>query len=179
MVLRAPRAGRGSAGAVIPEHGAAAPDALERWTTAATAEEAYLKVFVLSTFWIGGIVGLVTVAQRRGRWTDYFCGFIAGLGAGMAASATLACLISAGDWAPRLLLWLLPFRRDPEPSAWLVAPVFILLACIWWTVFGAALGVLLTMLGPLGARVVDLLGAPFAWLFRLCGLNRLASLFSS
>ena len=138
----------------------------------------YLKVFVLSTFWIGGIVGLVLVAQRRGRWTDYFCGLAAGLVAGIGAAATLACLVSAGDWPPRLLLWAL-LKSHLESSAWIVVPLFIGLACAWWTILGMVLGVLLTILGSSGRRVVDVLGSPFAWLLRLCGLNRAANLFSS
>jgi hypothetical protein len=152
---------------------------LQRWTTPATSEEAYFQVFVLATFWIGGIVGVIVVAQRRGRLTDYVCGLLAGCGVGLAGSATLACLLSAGDLLPRLLLRLLSTPRTDSLSPWLVTPMWILLACFCWTVLGAAFGFVLTILGPLGARVVDWLGSPVAWLLRLCGLDRLAGLFSS
>jgi hypothetical protein len=158
--------------------GTTPPGSLERWKTPGTEEDAYLKVFVLSTFWVGGVVGVIVVAQRGGRWTDYFCGLIAGLATGVAAAATLGCVLSAGDAIPRLLLRLLSAPLSSPPSPWIVTPLWLVLACACWIILGVLLGVALTLLGPLGARVVDLLGAPFAWLLRLCGLNRLAELFS-
>ena len=114
------------------------------------------------------------VAQRRGRWTDYFCGLIAGAGAGLAASATIACIVSVVDLLPRALLSLFP-----GVSPWMAALLWLLLACVSWTLLGAAFGLLLTLFGSLGNRVVEMLGAPFAWLLRLCGLNRLAEVFSA
>ena len=51
----------------------------------------------------------------------------------------------------------------------MAALLWLLLACVSWTLLGAAFGLLLTFFGPLGNRVVDMLGAPFAWLLRLCG----------
>jgi hypothetical protein len=163
---------------VFADPGVTPRGSLERWTTPATEEDAYLKVFVLSTFWVGGVVGVIVVAQRGGRWTDYFCGLTAGLATGLAAGATLGCVLSAGDTIPRLLLRLLTAPLSTAPSPWLVTPLWLVLAGACWIFLGALLGVALTLLGPVGARVVDLLGAPFAWLLRLCGLNRLADLFS-
>ena len=148
---------------------------LERWETAAWTEDSYLKVFVLATFWIGGLVGVMLVAQRRGRWTDYVCGLLGGLGAGLAGSATLGYLVSAGDWLPRNLLLALPLTRSLSP--WVMTPAWLVLACLCWALLGAALGVVLTLVGPLGQRVADWLGSPLAWLLRLCGLHRLAKLF--
>src|SRR5262249_1400280 len=49
---------------VFADSGTPPRGSLERWKTPATEEDAYLKVFVLSTFWVGGIVGVVVVAQR-------------------------------------------------------------------------------------------------------------------
>jgi hypothetical protein len=80
---------------------------------------------------------------------------------------------------PRVLMRLLTAPLQISLSPWIVTPVWIVLACLCWMLFGAALGLLLTILGPLGARIVDLLGYPLAWLFRLCGLDRLAGVFSS
>ena len=152
---------------------------LERWELPATAEDAYLKVFVLATFWIGRIVGVMVVAAR-GRVDRLFLRPARGSGGGTgrqrdarlslerrrrdsapaAAAAAVAAEILAVAVARRRRLW-------------------IVLACFCWMVLGAALGFVLTILGPLGARVVDLLGYPLAWLFRLCGLDRLAGVFSS
>jgi hypothetical protein len=164
---------------LMAEPGPAPPGSLERWKTAATDEDSYLKVFVLATWWIGGLVGLVVVAQRRGRWTDYFCGLIAGACAGLAASATLACVVSAVDLVPRELLSLLTSSLTGGVSPWIATPLWLLLACVSWTLLGAALGLLLTLIGSQGSRFVDMLGSPLAWLLRLCGLNRLAEVFSS
>jgi hypothetical protein len=164
---------------ILGDVGPLARGSLERWETSGTKEDAYLKVFVLATFWIGGIVGLMMVVQRRGRITDYFCGLVAGLGVGLAVSATAGFLLSAGEWIPRLLLRHVTAPLTITLSPWVVTPVWIMLVCIWWTMLGAGLGVFLTLLGPLGARIVDLLGYPFAWILRLCGLNRLAGVFSS
>ncbi len=164
---------------LLKDNGTLPWGALNSWELPATKVDGYLKVIVLSTFWIGGIVGLIVVAQRRGRVTDYFCGLVAGAFAGLVGSATLACVLSAGDLIPRWLLHLLTAPLAKDLSPWVVAPVWIVLACAWWTLLGAALGFVLTILGPLGARVVDGLGYPVAWLLRLCRLDRLARLFSS
>ena len=148
-----------------------------------------MKVFVLSTGWLGGVVGLILVAQRRGRWTDYFCGLLAGAGAGLAASATLGCVLSR--------LWILcrdsaaktahvrlcnrgGYRRELATPLWDWCWLALSLDAV---PRGAALGAVLTLLAVLlGARVaVDLAGlsACVRLLRGLCGLNGLAEVFSS
>jgi hypothetical protein len=163
---------------VLPPANAAVRGTLQQWTTPATEEEAYLQVLVLATSWVGCIVGVIVVFQRQGRWADYICGFLAGYGTGVAASATLGCALSAGDVLPRFVLTRLAAAVSLPESRLLVTSLWWVVACFCWMLLGGLLGGLLTFLGPVGSRAVDWLGAPVAWLLRLCGLNRLASLFS-
>ena len=51
----------------------------------AILDPAFLRQFVMVTWWVGGVAGLVLVWRRGGRWTDALCGVIAGAAAGAAA----------------------------------------------------------------------------------------------
>jgi hypothetical protein len=154
------------------------PGSLGRWLQPPHAEAGFLKLFVLATWWVGGLLGVGLVWRRGGRWTDVFCGAIAGAGAGLAGSATLGCLLIVLDALPRALLALLARSGGWPSSPWLWTPVWIGLAAACWAVLGGGLGFVLGGAGRRGARVLAAAAAPFAWLFRACGLSQAADFFA-
>jgi hypothetical protein len=152
----------------------AARGTLEAWAQSPTLEEGFLRHFVMATWWLGAVLGVLLVWRHGGRWTDLFCGAVAGAGAGLMGSATLGCVLTAVDAAPRALLTRLP---NAPASPWVGTPLWVALVCAWWALLGCGIGFLLCGLGRRGARVVGALAFPLAWLFRACGLERAAAFF--
>ena len=66
------------------------------------AAEHYIRQFVLTTWWVGAVAGVVLLWRRRSQWSDPFFGGIAGAVAGIAGSASAACLLAVIDGLPRL-----------------------------------------------------------------------------
>ncbi|HZY86589.1 MAG TPA: hypothetical protein VFE78_17275, partial [Gemmataceae bacterium] len=139
-------------------------------------EDGFLKLFVLATWWLGGILGVVLVWRRGGRWTDLICGAVAGAALGVIASATLGCALIVVDALPRFLLAKAVGPR-PGTSPWVWTPVWALLAVACWTALGGALGLLLSVAGP-GRLLLGAAAAPLAGVFRACGLDRAADFFA-
>ncbi len=129
--------------------GTAVPGSLEAWLPAPAADEGFLRLFVLATWWAGALVGVVLVWRNGGRLTDLVCGLIAGAVAGLAGSATLACVLVAADALPRWLLHAVLGDRAMGPA--LATPLWILTSLVCWLVEGAALGFVLGLLGRAGA----------------------------
>jgi hypothetical protein len=152
------------------------PGTLARWLHPPAEEDHFLKLFVLATWWLGALAGVALVWKRGGRWTDLFCGLIAGAGAGLVAAATAGCLLILVDGLPRALL---PHGEAGRwaSSPWLCTPLWILLAAACWGVVGGGLGLLLTVLGRRGARILGALTSPFARILRLFGLQQAARFF--
>jgi len=148
------------------------------WLIATTgAENYFLKRFILATWWVGIFVGAVLVRQRGGRWTDIFCGGIAGAFAGVIAAGTLGCLLLVFDAVPGALLthWASPTSFADAPAAWTL--VWIVLASAWWALVGGGAGFLLSGLGQRGLHLLRTAAGPLVWLFRRCGLERAAAFF--
>jgi hypothetical protein len=152
------------------------PGALLRWLEAPGTEDGFLRLFVLATWWVGGILGVVLVWRRGGRWADLLCGAVAGAALGLLASATLGCGLIVVDAVPRFLLAML-VRPRPDTSPWLWTPIWALLAVACWTALGGALGLLLSAAGP-GRRLLGAAAAPLSGAFRACGLDRAADFFA-
>jgi hypothetical protein len=152
------------------------PGTLLRWLETPGTEDGFLKLFVLATWWLGGIIGVILVWRRGGRWTDLICGAVAGAGMGLIGSATLGCGLIVGDAVPRFLLAKAVGLR-PDTSPWLWTPVWVALAVACWTVLGGVAGLLLSAFGP-GRRLLGVAASPLAWLFRACGLDRAADFFA-
>jgi hypothetical protein len=149
---------------------------LARWLETPGTEDGFLKLFVLATWWLGGILGVVLVWRRGGRWTDLICGAVAGAALGVIASATLGCALIVVDALPRFLLAKAVGPR-PGTSPWVWTPVWALLAVACWTALGGALGLLLSVAGP-GRLLLGAAAAPLAGVFRACGLDRAADFFA-
>jgi hypothetical protein len=152
-----------------------APGTLERWAQSPLADGSFLKVFVLCTWWVGAIVGVILVWQRGGRVVDLLAGAVAGAWGGLAGSATVGCVLALIDFVPRLVLKVVPASVSvPAPVATLL---WLMLALTYWTALGAGVGTLLTFGGRRGAVAMAFLAAPLAWACRLVGLDRAAQFF--
>lgn len=98
----------------------------------------FIRHFVLATGWLGALLGLALIV-RRGRWLDIPWGIIAGAGAGIAASGTLACLLPVLDWPARALWRLLPAAFSLlGQSVWPITAAWVVLAAACWAVLAAA-----------------------------------------
>lgn len=148
---------------------------LQQWLQEPAADEGFLRMFVLATWWIGAITGAILVRQRGGRWADLGFGVIAGSVAGAAGSATVGCLLVLGDALPRELLRIVLGDQQMGPGG--AVPLWLLTALTLWTLLGAGVGFVLGVFGRAGAAVLSLWAGPLAWLLRLCGMGKLAQFF--
>ncbi|MHB1424031.1 MAG: hypothetical protein ACYC3I_12715 [Gemmataceae bacterium] len=147
------------------------------WVYTAGVESYFLKRFILATWWIGIFLGAVLVWRRGGRWTDVFCGGVAGAFAGVLAAGTLGCVLLVFDAVPGALLtrWTSPKSFDAAPALWTLLWIGLTSAC--WALLGGGAGFLLSGLGQRGLRWLRAAAEPLAWLFRQCGLERAAAFF--
>jgi hypothetical protein len=155
----------------------AIPETLEQWMAPPGAEDNFLRLFILATWWLGALVGVGLVWRRGGRLTDVFCGAVAGAGAGLIGSATLGCLLLVFDALPRALLTHVGAFHSWSASPWTCLVVWVALASFCWAVLGAGVGFLLSGLGQWGRQLLEAAARPFAWLCRACGLERTAAFF--
>ncbi len=85
------------------------PGSLECWkhsplelkSDGSVREERFLMMFVLCTWWVGGLAGAALVWQRGGRTSDLLFGAVAGAAGGLPAAATAACIMVVVDGVPR------------------------------------------------------------------------------
>jgi hypothetical protein len=152
------------------------PGSLEAWLQAPPADGVFLRLFVLATWWVGAIAGVILVRRAGGHLGDLICGLLAGAVAGLAGSATAACVLVLGDALPRALMHALMGHHPLGAGG--ATPLWIITATVSWIIEGAAVGLVLALLGRSGAAVLAFLGAPVAWFLRLFGMGNLADFFS-
>jgi hypothetical protein len=140
--------------------------------------EHFIRHFVLSTWWLGSVMGFVLLWRQRSHWSDTFFGGIAGAVVGISGGASLACLLALIDSVPRIawreLNGVIGGTRLAG-AGWLWTPAWIILASLCWTVVGALAGFLLRIAGPAGVECLAGAARPVAWLCALFGLKRVAS----
>src|SRR5439155_2857174 len=139
----------------------------------------FVKMFVLSSWWIGAAAGAVLLWQRGNRRGDVVSGAVAGAGAGFAGAATLACLLDVADSLPRAVLRALSaFLRSPDGgAAWFWTAVWLLVAVACWGLIGGVVSFTVRWAGRAGGQFLAAAAAPMVWLFQICGLKGLAALF--
>jgi hypothetical protein len=148
------------------------PGTLQMWLEAPAPDGGYLRLFVLATWWLGALVGVIFVWRGGGKVTDLFCGLVAGAVLGAAAAATAGCLIVVGDAVPRLVLGAVLGGQTWGPI--LSTPLWIVLAVGWWLILGAFIGAFLGILGRRGASFLSVASSPLSGLCRVFGLGKAA-----
>lgn len=133
----------------------------------------YVRTVTLFSWWIGIVAGIWLVWRSGGGWRDLPWSIIAGSVLGVIGSASLACLLLLGDFLPHALWGLMM----GEQAGGALLPVWILLALVCWTALGLLLGLLLTLLGPLGRFVLGPIETVLAGVCRCCGLGSAGAYF--
>ena len=152
------------------------PGTLQAWLQAPAPDEGFLRLFVLATWWVGPLLGAWFAWRQGGKWTDVGCALLAGSVAGLAVSATVGCLLVAGDGVPRLGLSMLLGSRTL--SAAIATPLWIVMTLSWWLMVGAVVGLLLALCGSSARGALVRCAAPISGLARLCGLGKMADFFA-
>jgi hypothetical protein len=134
---------------------AAIPDAYARrfapfgsWVTATHGD--YVSRYTIAAAWFAPFVTAVILYRRTGR-RDILSGLVTGTVTGLAAGATLACLLKAADGILRTAL---PFDTPG-------------VALLGWAIVGAAAGIVLQFAGAAGARILSALDTVLARLVAL------------
>jgi hypothetical protein len=149
------------------------PGSFARWAVPATDDPGFLRTFVLTTWWAGTVVGVLLLWRRGSRSSDVFSGALAGTMAGVATAVTAACVITAVDFVPRLVV-----RGLADTSAWVATPLWLLLVLLWWAVLGVALGTVVRLTGRRGRQLQGYLAMPLTAVLEAVGLTRAASTFT-
>jgi hypothetical protein len=154
------------------------PGTVAAWLLWPTADDAFLRLFVLATWWVGSVVGVLLAWRNGGRWLDLVFGALAGTVAGAVGAATVACLQAILDGVPRFLLGLLVAPGQGNESPVLGTLLWVVLAVLSWTVLGAVVGLCLRLLGQRGTKLLTRATNPVSWLLRLFHLRRAADFFA-
>jgi hypothetical protein len=132
----------------VSGHDGPLPGTFAAWREA-PVDAAFVKHFVLATWWIGAAAGAVLLARRGSHWADVPCGIIAGAAAGVALSGTCACLLPALD-GPARFVWqpLAGVGSSARGASAVVAGTasWLVVAILTWAVLGAVSGLLLRCL---------------------------------
>jgi hypothetical protein len=158
-----------------------APGSFASWLQPPLADTEFVRHVVLATWWLGAVLGFLLLRKRGSRGSDVLFGIVAGGVAGVAGSATLACLMPALDALPRALLHQLARALGGASGvggpvvAWTAAWVAVALLC--WIALGAAAGLVLTCAGSGGARLLNRVERGLAAVFRLFRLGRAAAYY--
>jgi hypothetical protein len=151
------------------------------WLESPLAQGAFVKHFVLASWWLGALVGGVLIWKRASRKTDLLFGLIAGAVASVAGSATLACLMPVGDYLPRALwqqLARIPAGTGGPGAVWWWTAVWITTAVASWTLLGAGAGLALSGAGRPGTALLARASDILSRILQRCGLKRAARYFA-
>jgi hypothetical protein len=130
----------------------------------------FVRWFVLCTFWIGAILGVILVLRRGGTTHDVPWAIVAGAGAGLAGAATLAALFLGGEMLPHAV-WQLAVGAHGG-AGYLALWSLIAVAC--WLLIGVGMGLVVPWIRPLRRLLIDPFQALLAGLFDICGMKGLA-----
>jgi len=165
---------------LMAETGKGTAGTFASWLQSPVLGDAFLKHFVLATWWLGAVAGAVLLWRRGSRIIDALYGLIAGAMAGLAGSATFACLLPGLDSLPRFVWYEIGKATGLLNSSgygFLWTILWIILATVCWAMLGAVAGFVLGSMGRAGATVLAGLGEFVSRALRLCGLKRAAAHF--
>jgi hypothetical protein len=131
---------------------------------------------VFATAWLGAVLFGLAILRRPGSRLDVFPGMIAGAAAGLAGSATLACILCALDALPR---WLFAGLFSWMSPGWIAAVAWVVVACVCWAFLGGLASAALSLAGSHGLKIREKLANSVVDTLRLCGLGRAAAFFTA
>jgi hypothetical protein len=131
----------------------------------------FIRGFVLTTFWIGGIAGAILVLRRGGGVLDIPWGLIAGAFAGLIVSATIAAFFLAVETIPHTI-WHLAV--GPKNGVGFLA-LWILVSLLCWVAVAVILGIVVPILPPLRRLLIDPFQGMIAAVFSTVGMKSLAA----
>ncbi len=134
-------------------------------------DTAFTFSFVLVTWWVGTIMGVVLAWRRGGRSYDVIYGAVAGTVGGLAFGATIACLMPLLDPVAWGFFRLNAGDRGEGGSLMGWTAMWIVWTVGLWVLQGGAVGFLLSLLGRRGRQLLGFVGGPISWLLGLFGLK--------
>ncbi len=158
------------------------PGSFASWLQSPLADDAYVKQFVLASWWLVALVSGVLVWSRASQKTDLPFGLVAGAIAGLAGSATFACLMPALDYLPRWLwqgLAAVLGGTGASGGVWFWTAAWIAWAGTSWMVVGGSVGLVLRWMGRPGAAFLAHASAILSAICQRCGFSRAARYFAA
>lgn len=131
-----------------------------------------VRLVVILTWWVGGVLGVLIVLRNGGKFADLFFGLIAGSVAGALGAATLACASMIIETVPHFL-WDLTIRH----GGGLLLLLWTALALACWAGLGAGIGLICAILPPLRKVVVRPVQSALSGLLAVFGMKKWAVYF--
>ncbi len=130
----------------------------------------FVRIVTLATWWVGALLWVI-VLFRRGGLTSGLWGIVSGVVLGAILSASVACLILVAEVVPHFL-WSQVLGSEADSIGAVMG--WSLFATMCWGGLGAALAVLLVVLGPVGRPLLNTVQNTVADFFRGIGVGALA-----
>lgn len=150
------------------------------WGTYAIDQGSFVRQFVLLIWWIGPLVGAIYALKKGDGLHDFLRGILSGAAAGLALSASLACLLPVFDWLPAWTWQTLVSRfgmtrYDGRTPFWLV--LWIAYATLTWALMGLIAGKVLERAGGRAAQCLSAVSASLSSCLNWLGLRSAAAYF--
>jgi hypothetical protein len=162
----------------VPTRPGSPAGTLSTWLANPLSDVHFMHQFVFATWWLGAVFCGLAILRRPGPRVEVVAGVIAGGAAGLAGSATLACVLCGLDALPR---WVLGGLLVPTAlgSPWIGTVLWIIVAALSWAFWGGLFSAALAWGGVAGIRLRNTIAALVVDALRICGLGRAAAFFAS
>ncbi len=150
------------------------------WGVYPVDQSLFVREFVFLAWWLGPLIGVIYMTRKGDGALDFVRGLLTGAAAGLAASASIACLLPTLDLLPSLV-WqaLIPrlglARSGGNGALWIL--LWIALATLAWTVIGALAGAILARAGERAAGFLAVISGWLSSCLRWIGLRNAATYF--
>ena len=150
------------------------------WGSYALEQGEFVRQFVLMTWWIGPLAGAIYLWRKGEGVLDVLRGILTGTAAGLAAGASVACLVPICDtlpsWTWQVLIPRLGLTKfDGHTPLWLA--LWILNATAAWSLVGLILGSVLGRAGGQATQFMSAVSASLSSCLRWVGLRGAAAYF--
>jgi hypothetical protein len=136
-------------------------------------DSSFVRLAVTWLWWLGALAGVAMMWRRGEGMRDLLWGLIAGIAAGVALSASLACVVREVEILPHAL-----WGHGGTPGLPMLF-LWILVVLGYWTGLGAVLGLLLSVSGSMRQMTVAPVQNALARIFRMCGMKGAADLLAA